>query len=70
MLHAIVAMLPKKGTSAPDDRRPIVLLPIIYRIWAGIRAQELITWLVRVGILQKGQSAGAEYMAADFALEF
>ena len=43
--EAIVAMLAKKGTAAPDDRRPIVLLPFLYHVWAGLRAQQLQGWL-------------------------
>ena len=46
LTNAIVAMLPKKGTAAPDDRRPIVLMAILYRWWAKIRAGEVQDWLV------------------------
>ena len=53
---AIVAMLPKGGSSAPDDRCPIIILPIVYRIRAGVRAQEVQSWLGRV-----------ETLALDFA---
>jgi hypothetical protein len=35
--HSFVAMLPKGGTQEPDDGRPIVLLSVIYRVWAQAR---------------------------------
>ena len=65
---AIVAMLPKKGTAAPSDRRPIVLLTILYRLWAKVRAQEFQDWLVSNHILARGMAASAEVQAADLAL--
>ena len=34
----VVCLLPKGGTSAPGDRRPIVLLSVFYRIWAAARS--------------------------------
>ena len=68
--EAIVAMLTKGGTAEPDDRRPIVLLPLLYRLWASLRAQELQAWLREHDVLQSGQAASAETLAADFALSF
>ena len=66
--EAMVAMLPKKGTAAPDDRRPIVLLAIMYRLWAKVRAQEVQAHLVHLCILATGSGASAETLAADLAL--
>ena len=64
----MVAMLPKKGTAAPDDRRPIVLLAIFYRWWAKVRAGEFQSWLIAQNILARGTAASAETLAADLAL--
>lgn len=44
-----VALLPKGGSAAPGDQRPIVLLPVVYRIWAALRGRLLQTWLLRCG---------------------
>jgi len=59
----VVALLPKKGTRAPDDRRPIVLLPVVYRVWAACRAQPLRAWLRGAGLLSSGPAAAADYQA-------
>lgn len=34
----LVARLPEGGTADPLDRRPIVLLPVLYTLWAAARA--------------------------------
>ena len=65
--HAGVAMLEKKGTPEPDDRRPIVLLPIFYRWWAAVRAQQLQSWMRQHKLLEAGPMASAESLANDLA---
>lgn len=43
------------------DYRPVVLLPLIYRMWARIRAQDIARWMQRAGICPLGgQSKSAE----------
>ena len=37
-------LLPKGGTEDPMDRRPIWLMPMIYRMWASHRAGAWSTW--------------------------
>ena len=50
----LVAMLPKGGSDEPGDRRPIVLLPVVYRLWAAARAGPLRDWLKVAGLLGEG----------------
>ena len=64
----LVAMLSKNGTPDPSDRRPIVLLSAIYRLWAAARAAEMRAWLVSNKALQDGPAASAAAQAADLAL--
>ena len=64
----LVAMLSKNGTADPSDRRPIVLLSAVYRLWAAARAAEMRTWLVSNKALQTGPAASAATQAADLAL--
>ena len=45
----MVAMLDKGGSQDPLDKRPIVLLPVVYRLWAAIRARTFRAWLAEVG---------------------
>eukprot|EP00972_Heterocapsa_arctica_P062117 9156229-Heterocapsa_arctica.AAC.1 len=47
--HSMVAMLTKGGSEDPADRRPIVLLSVVYRLWACIRAATMRAWLARAG---------------------
>ena len=56
-----VVLLPKGGSVAVLDFRPIVLLPIIYRLWARVRAKDLEYWMNEVGIRPlPGSCKGAE----------
>ena len=44
-LHGgFVSLLPKPGATALEDYRPIVVLPVIYRIWAAARAPVAAAW--------------------------
>ena len=43
-------LLPKGGTADPLDRRPITLLPVLYRIWAARRATQFRAWLKEAGV--------------------
>ena len=56
-------LLPKGGASDPLDRRPITLLPILYRIWAALRAAQFRAWLQQTrvptfGCWAQGHHAG------------
>ena len=67
-------LLPKGGTNDPLDRRPITLLAILYRVWAGIRATELRLWLKGSGVPLlvegvDGTMLGAEHQGLLLALE-
>ena len=66
--HNLVCLLAKGGTMAPDDRRPIVLLSAVYRVWAALRAGALRGWLRAVGVLAPGSGSGADVKAGDLAL--
>ena len=39
-------MIPKGPESAPDDRRPLTVLPVLYRLWARRHAAHLNEWLL------------------------
>ena len=48
---SLVPLLVKGGTEDPEDRRPIVLLSAVYRLWACIRAAGMRGWLKEAGVL-------------------
>ena len=60
-------LLPKPGDGGPMDRRPIWLLPMLYRVWAAGRAQLFARWRLSWG--DGDGSVGAEELAWDLALE-
>ena len=64
----LVCLLPKGGSADPDDRRPVVLLSVIYRIWAAARAVPLRRWLRRHGLLLRGEAGAPDVKAGDLAL--
>ena len=64
---ALVALLPKGTTGAPSDFRPIMLLSVLYRIWAKARGSFMQGHLRAVGILPNGPIPGAEQQATDLA---
>ena len=39
-----IPLLPKEGPPGPLNLRPLTILSVIYRIWAGIRASQLRGW--------------------------
>ncbi|KAJ9458234.1 hypothetical protein DIPPA_06767 [Diplonema papillatum] len=46
LMHAIVHLLPKpESTGDPLSQRPISITPVLYRIWAAIRAKEALAWM-------------------------
>ena len=66
----LVAMLPKGGSDEPGDRRPMVLLPVVYRLWAAARAGPLRDWLKVAGLLgDGGRRRSAESLALGTAVE-
>ncbi len=65
----MVSMLPKGNTGEPLDHRPVVLLPVLYRMWARVRARELDRWMQTSGRgALPGRSKGAEEHGPRFAL--
>lgn len=61
-------LLPKPGSGhGPLDRRPIWLLPMVYRLWAACRAQQFARW--RLQWAGADVIAGAEELAWELALE-
>ncbi len=61
--HSFVAMLPKGGTGAPDDYRPVVLLSVFYRLWARCRGREFQAYLRAAGVAPPGKSKSAESLS-------
>ena len=59
-------LLPKGGSDEPLDRRPIWLMPMIYRIWATRRARDWAYW--RICWEREGDFQGADALAWDVAL--
>ena len=69
--ESLVAMLPKGGTRELEDRRPIVLLSVVYRLWGALRASLFGKWLEEAGILPApGPGRAADAQAYEAALEF
>ena len=64
----VVCMLPKGGTRAAEDRRPIVLLSVLYRVWAAFRAADLGRWLRGNGVLMQGEACGRDVQAGTLSL--
>ena len=63
----LVAMLDKGGSQDPLDKRPIVLLPVVYRLWAAIRARTFRAWLADVGAYPKGAGRAADAQAYELS---
>lgn len=51
------------GTAASADQRPIVLLTVVYRLWAAMRAGCWRPRLRAAGAVGSGAMAAAEYKA-------
>ena len=62
-----VCLLPKGGTRDAGDRRPIVLLSAVYRVWAATRAHPFRRWLRSVGVLP-ARTRGADEQAGLLGL--
>ncbi|KAJ9446314.1 Ribonuclease HI [Diplonema papillatum] len=46
LMHALVSLIPKpKSTGDPLSQRPISVAPVLYRIWAAIRAKNAQSWM-------------------------
>ena len=70
----VVCLLPKGGrqatTSTPLEARPVVLLPMLYRMWAHKRGHEMAAWLTANGMegLEDPSRSAEDYgmlLAAD-----
>ena len=75
MAHrAETVLLPKGGSDDPLDKRPITLLPMLYRVRAALRATQMRKWMRAAGIPSlvhgmRGTMAGAEHQGLLLALE-
>ena len=74
LTRAETVLLPKGGTADPLDRRPITLLPMLYRIWAALRATQFRDWMRSAGIPSlvagnRGTMASAEHQGLLLGLE-
>lgn len=67
--HAMVAMLPKKGTGARDDYRPITLLTVLYRAWARAHSDGMRSWLRANQVARQKDLVGADIQAYELALQ-
>ena len=67
--YALVAMLAKEGTGRVDDFRPIVLLSVVYRLWAKGHGRRLRAWLVTNGVLKPVAAGSADIQAYELALK-
>lgn len=65
----LVAMLPKEGSGDPLDRQPLVLLPVVCRLWAAPRAGVMRNWLRSAGVSRAGPGAAADTLAGLLWLE-
>ena len=45
----VVSLLPKAEATAPESMRPVVLLPMVYRIWAAARQPWVRSWASEAG---------------------
>ena len=59
-------LLEKGGTTDPMDRRPIWLMPMLYRVWASRRSRDWAQW--RLGWEGETEFRGADTRAWDVAL--
>ena len=64
---ALVAMLVRDGTGAPDDFRPIVLLPVLYRLWARHHSGAFRGWLRVNGVIRAPAQSDAAAQAYELA---
>ena len=64
MSHSLVDMLPKDGTGAVDDYRPIVLLSVLYRPCVKSRGPPVMDWMRMAGTPLPDGPRAAEALAA------
>ena len=54
MRGGVICLLPKAGvqatTQSPLEARPVVLLPLLYKLWACNRGREIGHWLKQHGM--------------------
>lgn len=45
LMTGLISLIPKTDTSTdPADRRPIIVMPLLYRLWAGTRLADILQW--------------------------
>lgn len=64
----LVVLLPKRSTPAPMDRRPVVSLPVVYRLWAAVHGRGMRDWLREAGVLRGGGMLAADTLADEAPL--
>jgi hypothetical protein len=64
----VVVLIPKAGATDPDERRPIALLSLLYRLWARYRARSVSQWASAFDPQPVGARAGALEKARDLAV--
>ena len=74
LTRAETVLLPKGGTDDPLDKRPITLLPMLYRVWAALRATQMRKWMRSASIPSlvhgsRGTMAGAEHQGLLLGME-
>ncbi len=60
--------VPKGGSGLPEDHRPIVLLSVVYRIWAKARGPPFQAFFRAAGILPESKALAAEDLAYGLAV--
>ena len=69
--ESAVCMLPKPGTdqSDPANRRPITLLPVVYRVWARLRLRAVDAWRASWDTAVADAPKGADGQAWDLSCD-
>ena len=44
MAEGYTALIPKEGPPGPLNTRPLTVLSMVYRLWAGVRLADAIAW--------------------------
>eukprot|EP01063_Lacrimia_lanifica_P001316 TRINITY_DN1064_c0_g1_i3.p1 TRINITY_DN1064_c0_g1~~TRINITY_DN1064_c0_g1_i3.p1 ORF type:complete len:1033 (+),score=216.88 TRINITY_DN1064_c0_g1_i3:170-3268(+) len=47
LLQALVQLVPKDASGRREKHRPITVMPVIYRLWSGLRLQDAMRWQER-----------------------
>ncbi len=68
---AVVVLQPKPNGAGPEDRRPICLLPMVYRLWVKFWQAQTRRWVDSCGLTNcLGGTPGMSCTAAAWKLKF